>query len=292
MSVDLVQLRGSELDAAVRMSASRSVVVRGHPCEVEGLRELGFLEGPAAIESFVRAPMGMAHCSRRVRRAVARSVSEWDRRRLRLELLETYAYGVERFIETVYFPFFARSMYEYGIAPHGANDLVGLEKLLTGNTRVALVRTDDGSLVGGALLRESEADEARFPVRGTLPVGRWEEGLIYALDPALEDCQRALLAKLAEAVAPDSNWFSLGRDLAWCESAYAGVLFEKIRLAESVVVCLSHDQEFYSVRPQWGERFAFFEWVRDRRALRAHLFGTGDDPLPQVIARLTDDEYV
>ncbi|MEM9489173.1 MAG: hypothetical protein AAGC55_08510 [Myxococcota bacterium] len=275
------------MDAAVLLAKQRSVLVRAHSDDVARLTRAGFVEAPQVVESLVRAPIALDIYPRRYRKTLRRSVEEWQRLGLRLQLHDMARYGVERFLDQLYFPLFARTMYERGIAPHHANTIDGLMELIDAGIRVAVVSTASDDPVGAALLRPSPSDPRRVALHGPSPEGHWEEGLVYSLGPGLDNCRRALMIKLAEAVAADgARWFSLGRDLALCESGYAAVFEEKLRLASSVVACFGTLHEMYSLRPRDADSFALLEWDPTRAALEPRLFGADSKALMQVAERL------
>lgn len=283
MPIELLVLAPSEVRAAALLANSHSIQVRARCEDVPDLERAGFVEAPAAVEFFLRAPVELTRYPRLYRKKLRRSLDAWASSDLRLRLAPMAEFGVERFLDQIYFPLFVRTMYERGIAPHHANQLRAMQELVRGDCSLAVVTTRGGTLAGAALVRPGRRDRFRHPLRGPLPDGDWDEGLVYALAPEFAPCRRALMLQLAEVTATlGRRWLSLGRDLAWCEEGYDGVLYEKLHLADSVVAAFGESCELYSWRPSEHDRFLFLAWDRERMMLRPRIFGAAGDVLHRI----------
>ncbi|WP_394843867.1 hypothetical protein LZC95_43295 [Pendulispora brunnea] len=290
MSVQFLVLDGSELEAAILLAQEQSVHVSARREELVRLRRAGFVEAPVAIECFVRTPFLLEQYPRRYRKKLRRSLTEWELANLRIELMTIANFGIERFVEEVYFPIFVRIMYGKGIAPHRAHELDAIMELLRDDAVVATVRNRDGELCGAALLHPGKHDGARHVLRGELPFGLWEEGLIYGLRDGLAGCRRAFMVKLAEAMGDAGrNWLSLGRDLVYCDDGYDGVFFEKLHIAESIVAILGDEHAMFSWRPRTGERFIFFEWDSSGARLLPRNYGCESAQFDPIAALLVPE---
>ena len=296
--VDLLVLGGASASApgspavveqALLLAGAHSVRVEvASAAEVRALVAAGFVVAPAAIESFVRTPIDLDTRPRRYRRTIRASLDAWHAAGLAIELVPLSALGIDCFLETVYFPLFLRTMYARGIAPHGANQLAAMVALLESGeaTTVALVRAGP-HLVGAALLGRAARDASAHALRGDLPTGPWEQGLIYALHDSLQACRRAFMIELARALAGSgASWFSLGRDAAWCEEGYDGVFFEKLHLADSVVAAFGERTALFSWAATDDEHFMFFAWDQTARALRPRNHGCSEDRFAPIAAAL------
>lgn len=283
MPVELLALEACETEAAVLLSRVQSVSVRAGSENSLELERAGFVEAPAAIECFVQHPLCLDRYPRRYRKSLRRSLDEWRAAGLRIELADIAGFGLKRFIDDVYYPILARTMYARGIAPHFANELDGILSLLRKETLLAFVITPQGRLVGAAVLRPGDPCLARRGLRGALPTGKWYEGLVYALHGDFSGCRRALMIELGVGFAARGfGWLSLGRDLAWCEEGYDTVLVEKLNLADSVVAVFESGREMYRWRPAEHERFVFLEWSRSRERICPTLFGAPAPALSQI----------
>ena len=281
----MLSLRSTEVDAALVLAPEQSVHIATRSDDVARLLRAGFVEAPAMIESLVRTPIGLEQRPRTFRKEIRRSLAAWDAARLRLELVTADAFGVARFLDEIYVPLFLPTMYGRGIAPHLANERVAMVALLGEGALVALVRDEKNALVGAALLGPSETEGTRHVLVGAAPEGPIEEGLIYALHDDLAECRRALLVRIAEALAlRGRHWFSLGRDLVVVDDGYDGVLLEKLRMADTIAVTFETEHALYAFSGG-DRRFIFIGW--DRAAKRAVARNHGcDDGRFQRIERL------
>jgi hypothetical protein len=289
VSVRLVMLGSSEAPAALALAAGQSAGLRARAEDVAALEAAGFREGPAAIECLVRAPISAARLSHRHRNA-ARSLRDWREHGLDLELTTMGAFGFDAFLEQVYFPIFTRVMFTRAITPYGAHEVSGLRALATDDTAVAIVRRG-AEIAGAALLRRGTPIGPEDVVRGALPQGAWHEGRIYVLREELRSCQRALVVKLAEAVAARGEaWLSLGQDAVWCDRGYDTVLREKLHLADAVVYRFVPERRMYSWRPGEGERLVFFEWIRSDGRLGARNLGYDEARFAELRGALPEED--
>ena len=287
MAVELLHLRGEEIEAAELIAERHAVQLRVAAQEAIRLRRAGFREAPAAIECFVRAPLDLAAYPKVYRKSLRLSLEAWASADLDLQLTTFERYGLERFLDRIYFPILARTMYERGIAPHAAHELAGVLALARPDATLAVVTNRYGRVRGAAILGPPIQDAQRWALIGELPSGSWEEGLVYALEAELALCRRAFMVQLAAAMAArGQRWLSLGRDLPWCERGYGGVLLEKLLLSHSVVVGARDEHHMYRFPELASDALLFLELDRETGAVRPHVHGEPADCLERIAARV------
>lgn len=262
-----------ELAAAVQLARTRHVLVRtADPGRARWLRARGFVEAPASLDCVIRLPFDGARLSRNARKSVTRSLDAWRAAGLRLSVYDLATFGVDRAIDELYYPVFVRHFYSLGISPYGAHRLDQFVRIARPSSYVAVIERQ-GVIAAGALLAPSSLRRART-TRGepfhasNQPV---IEGLVYALPPDLLACRRALMVALAQAFGElGFGWLSLGRDQVWCSAQYAGVIAEKIRLADAVLARFDDQRQFYRWNPRLfspGEGVLFAAWSGDGLSL-------------------------
>lgn len=297
-----------ELAAAVQLARTRHVLVRtSDPARARWLRARGFVEAPASLDCVIRLPFDGARLSRNVRKSVTRSLDAWRAAGLRLSVYDLATFGVDRAIDELYYPVFVRHFYSLGISPYGAHRLDQFVRIARPTSYVAVIERQ-GVIAAGALLAPSSLARAIRVVGGTVASaapaqradacerpgrecgrpGPWHdnapnnaadaestqpviEGLVYALPPDLLACRRALMVGLAQAFGElGFGWLSLGRDQVWCSAQYAGVIAEKIRLADAVLARFDDQRHFYRWNPRLfspGEGVLFAAWSGDGLSL-------------------------
>lgn len=285
MTVRLIALATTEARWAKLLASEQSVMVRAHGADVSALCGAGFVEGPVAVECFVQAPFLRPKLTRRHLNSW-RSVKQWQAYGLRLELTSPQAFGVDTFFSRVYYPLFARAMFQRGITPHGAHEVAGMQALLTATSLLALVRRE-GVIVGAAVLNQGAALGPRDLAFGGPPQQTWYEGLIYVLQENLHNCQRALLIKLADACGErGQTWLSLGQDAPLCEQGYDLVLREKLHIADAVVFRFGSQNQMFSWRAGENERFMFFAGSSAGCAIGVRNYGCTEASYSELLTAL------